>query len=114
LGVIPYSPLAGGFLTDKYRCGQPEPESARSGGIKRRYFNDKTWAIHEAIESLAAQKSKTVSQVSLAWLLGDPLITSPIIGPRSLEQLNDNLGAVDFRLSSAEVASLDKLSTWME
>jgi aryl-alcohol dehydrogenase-like predicted oxidoreductase len=114
LGVIPYSPLAAGFLTDKYHHEQAEPESARIGGIKRRYFNDKCWAIHDAVENLAAQKSKTISQVSLAWLLGDPLITSPIIGPRSLEQLDDNLGAVTFRLSSEEKENLDKRSAWIE
>lgn len=114
LGVIPYSPLAGGFLTEKYCRGQADPESARSEGVKRRYFNDKSWAIHEAIETLAIQKVKTVSQISLAWLLGDSLITSPIIGPRSLEQLDDNLGAVGFNLSAEEKVNLDKLSTWIE
>jgi aryl-alcohol dehydrogenase-like predicted oxidoreductase len=114
LGVNPYSPLAAGFLTDKYHHGQKEPESARFGGIKRRYFNDKSWAIHEAIETLATEKGKTISQVSLAWLLGDALITSPIIGPRSLEQLEDNLGAIGFRLSSGEKVSLDNVSAWQD
>ena len=114
LGVIPYSPLAGGFLTDKYHRDKTEPASARSGGIKRRYFNDQGWAIHSAVETLAIQKGKTVSQISLAWLLGDSLITSPIIGPRSLEQLDDNLGAVGFNLSAEEKVNLDKLSTWIE
>jgi aryl-alcohol dehydrogenase-like predicted oxidoreductase len=114
LGVIPYSPLAAGFLTGKYHRGQVEPESARLGGVKRRYFNDKSWAIHDAIESLATQKGKTASQVSLAWLLSDPLITSPIIGPRSLEQLEDNLGAAGFRLSTEEKTGLDSVSSWME
>jgi aryl-alcohol dehydrogenase-like predicted oxidoreductase len=114
LGVIPYSPLAAGFLTDKYRRGEAEPQSARSGGIKRRYFNDKSWAIHDAIEKLASQKNKTVSQVSLAWLLGNPLINSPIIGPRTLEQLEDNLGVVGFRLTPEEKTSLDSSSAWQE
>lgn len=112
LGVIPYSPLAAGFLTDKYHRGQAEPDSARLGGIKRRYFNDKYWAIHDAIETLAAEKGKTVSQISLAWLLGNPLITSPIIGPRSLEQLTDNLGAAGFRLVDEEKKKLDEISKW--
>ena len=56
LGVIPYSPLAAGFLTNKYHRGQSEPETARIGGVKRRNFNDRSWAIHEAIEALATRK----------------------------------------------------------
>lgn len=114
LGVIPYSPLAGGFLTDKYHRGQDEPVSARIGGVKRRYFNDKGWAIHEAAEKLAVQKGKTISQVALAWLLSNPVVTSPIIGPRSLEQLEDNLGAVDFKLTDEEKNSLDQASVWQD
>ncbi len=114
LGVIPYSPLAAGFLTDKYRRGQMEPESARLGGVKRRYFNEKGWVIHETIENLASQQGKSVSQIALAWLLSNPLITSPIIGPRSLEQLEDNLGTVGFRLTADEKKSLDDASAWQD
>ncbi len=114
LGVIPYSPLAGGFLTGKYRRGQAEPDSQRINGIRRRYFNDKGWAIHEAVEELATRLEKSISQVSLAWLLSDPLITSPIIGPRSLEQLQDNLGVAGFRLSAEEKTRLDGISAWQE
>lgn len=114
LGVIPYSPLAGGFLTNKYHRGQAEPESARIGGVKQRYFNEKSWLIHDAVENLALQNGKSVSQVALAWLLSNPLITSPIIGPRSLEQLKDNLGAIGLRLTPEEKKSLDDVSAWQD
>jgi aryl-alcohol dehydrogenase-like predicted oxidoreductase len=114
LGVIPYSPLAGGFLSDKYKKDQQEPESARLGSVKTRYFNDKSWAIHSSAEELGKKAGKSVSQVALAWLLSNELITSPIIGPRSLEQLTDNLGAVDYRLSVDEKKALDSVSAWQE
>ena len=114
LGVIPYSPLAGGFLSNKYQRGQAEPQSDRINGVKRRYFNDRGWAIHEAVEKLATEKGKSVSQVALAWLLTNPIITSPIIGPRSLEQLQDNLGTAGFRLTAEEKNSLDMVSAWQE
>jgi aryl-alcohol dehydrogenase-like predicted oxidoreductase len=114
LGVIPYSPLAGGFLTGKYRRDAEEPESARAGGASK-YFNDRNWALLEIIERMGRDKGgKSISQMALAWLLTDPLITSPIIGPRSLKQLHDNLGAVGLRLTPEEKQQLDEASTWQD
>jgi aryl-alcohol dehydrogenase-like predicted oxidoreductase len=114
LGVLPYSPLAAGFLSGKYR---PEgaPESARLGRV-RRYFNPRGWALLDAMQAIARDRASgvTVSQVALAWLLADPLITSPIIGPRSLDQLHDNLGAAGLRLSAEEKQRLDQVSAWDE
>jgi aryl-alcohol dehydrogenase-like predicted oxidoreductase len=114
IGVIPYSPLAGGFLTGKYRKDQSTPESARLGGVQRRYYNDRSWAILDAVEKLAQELGKSISQVALAWQLSNPLITSPIIGPRTLEQLDDNLGAVGLRLDPAQESGLDQTSEWRE
>lgn len=109
LGVIPYSPLAGGFLTGKYQKDKPIPESLRADSAKRRYFNEQGWAILAAIEEIAAAREKSVSQIALAWLLSNERVTSPIIGPRTLVQLDDNLGAVKIHLSEAEKQGLDKL-----
>src|SRR5664280_210683 len=81
IGVIPYSPLAGGFLTGKYRRNLI-PNSARAAGAKR-YFNESNWALLDQIDSLAKEKQATLSQVALAWLLANPLITSPIVGANS-------------------------------
>jgi aryl-alcohol dehydrogenase-like predicted oxidoreductase len=114
LGVIPYSPLGGGFLTGKYRQDGPIPESERSNSTRKRYFNERGWSILEALETVAGANGKSLSQTALAWQLSDPTITSPIIGPRTLEQLEDNLGAVGYRLSDEQKKYLDKVSDWME
>ncbi|MCK5430869.1 MAG: aldo/keto reductase [Anaerolineales bacterium] len=111
VGVIPYSPLAGGFLTGKYRKGQV-PDSARAKGVSR-YFNDRNWELLEKMEIVGKDKGDySISQIALAWLLSDPLITSPIIGPRTLEQLKDNLGSVGLRLSAQEKDLLNDASDW--
>jgi aryl-alcohol dehydrogenase-like predicted oxidoreductase len=114
IGVIPYSPLAGGFLTGKYRKDQAAPESARQGGVQHRYYNERSWGILDEIEKLAQEKNKSISQIALGWQLSNPVITSPIIGPRTLEQLEDNLGAAGLRLEDAEQARLDEISNWRE
>jgi aryl-alcohol dehydrogenase-like predicted oxidoreductase len=111
LGVIPYSPLAGGFLTGKYRPGE-ETESARQRNAKR-YFNDQNWKLIDQLSQVAKAKGNySVSQIALGWLLSNPLISAPIIGPRSLEQLEDNLGAAGLRLDQVEQKSLDDASQW--
>jgi aryl-alcohol dehydrogenase-like predicted oxidoreductase len=112
IGVIPYSPLAGGFLTGKYRRNLV-PNTARAGGAKR-YFTEHNWIILELIDKLAKGRGMSVSQVSLAWLLADPIITCPIIGPNSLEQLKDNLGALDVHLAIEEKSALDQATAWRE
>lgn len=113
LGVIPYSPLAGGFLTGKYRPDQ-SADSARLRSV-RRYFNDKNWKLLELMEKIAEERgSASISQIALAWLLTRPLITSPIIGPRSLEQLKDNLGGAGMRLKDEEMNALNEASRWKD
>lgn len=112
VGVIPYSPLAAGFLTGKYRRAEPVPDSARASGIQRRYLNDKGFTILEALEKLGQARGKSIAQMALAWQLSQPVITSPIIGANSVEQLNDSLGAVGVRLSEEEMKALDVVSAW--
>lgn len=114
LGVLPYSPLGGGFLTGKYRRDGEIPESDRARGAQR-YFKDRNWHLIDKMAQLGQEKdNRTISQIALAWLLSDPLVTSPIIGPRDLEQLDDNLGAVGLRLTPEEKAELDQASDWRE
>jgi aryl-alcohol dehydrogenase-like predicted oxidoreductase len=117
LGVIPYSPLAGGFLTGKYEPGQPAPEGTRgsqSGRIKRYLSSEHGQRVLEAVRQVAGQRRASSSQVALAWLLARPGVTSPIIGPRSIDQLADNLGATRLRLERAEIERLERAAAWDE
>jgi aryl-alcohol dehydrogenase-like predicted oxidoreductase len=113
LGVIPYSPLAGGFLSGKYRRDAPLPDSARARGVQHKHYSEENWGLLDKMDALGqAAGAFTVSQLALAWLLADPIITSPIIGPRTLVQLEDNLGALKINLSADEKQALDKASAW--
>ena len=110
LAVIPYSPLAGGFLTGKYRPGQPLPKSQRTYTVKR-YGNEAGWRIIDAIDRMAKAHQTTLAAVALAWLLAKPVITAPIIGANSVEQLADLIPATELRLTAAEIATLDAAGT---
>jgi aryl-alcohol dehydrogenase-like predicted oxidoreductase len=114
LGVLPYSPLAAGFLTGKYQRDHVKPDSARLSDVLHRYFNDRGWKTLDAVQSLAAAHNLSASQVSIAWLLTNPGITSPVIGPRNLEQLKDNLGAAGVRRTAEEKSQLDEASAWQD
>ncbi|MBT3313811.1 MAG: aldo/keto reductase [Anaerolineae bacterium] len=110
IGVIPYSPLAAGFLTGKYRRDK-KADSVRAGSVKK-YFTEENWALLEAMDEIAATHDATVTQVALAWQLADPVISSPIIGANSISQLNDSLGAVELMLMHDEKMNLNELSRW--
>jgi len=111
LGVIPYSPLAGGFLTGKYRRDAP-PEGARADAVKNRYLNDRGFGILDRLDEVAQPRNASVAQVSLAWLLANPVITSPIIGANSVEQLQETLKATEIELSGEEMEKLNQVSAW--
>jgi aryl-alcohol dehydrogenase-like predicted oxidoreductase len=114
LAVIPYSPLAGGFLTGKYRHGQPLPESVRARGLVVQACTDKNFRLIDAMDEIAKAHEATISQVALAWMLMDAVITSPIIGPNKPEQLTDNLAALQVKLTAEEKKSLEGLTDWQE
>jgi aryl-alcohol dehydrogenase-like predicted oxidoreductase len=111
LGVIPYSPLAGGFLTGKYRHGQPLPESKRAEG-RSRLMTGKNLALLHEMDRIASLHKINISQVALAWMLADPLVTSPIIGATSIDQLNENLGALNVHLTGEERDTLSGMTDW--
>jgi aryl-alcohol dehydrogenase-like predicted oxidoreductase len=112
IGVIPYSPLQGGFLTGKYRRGQI-PESARAEGLKR-YFTERNFDLIELLDQIGKRHGATVTQVALAWMLQRPAITSPIIGANDVAQLKDILGSLEVKLSEEDVKAIDAASDWRE
>jgi aryl-alcohol dehydrogenase-like predicted oxidoreductase len=111
LGVIPYSSLAGGFLTGKYKSQASAPPHTRGYGNDRMrpYMNEQGYAIIEALTEIAETRKVTVSQVALAWLLANTTITSAIIGANTVSQLSETLQAIDVVLSPEEKARLDNL-----
>ena len=114
LAVIPYSPLAGGFLTGKYKRNRPLPLSPRAETIKRRFFTEKNFTIIEELEKMAFKYAAKVSQIALAWLFSKSYITAPIIGASSVEQLMENLGALDVELEEEDLKKLDEISSWRQ
>lgn len=112
LGVLPYSPLAAGFLTGKYRRDAPVPESARAGSVQSRYFHERGWRVVEAVDEVARGYAVPMAHIALAWLLARPGVTAPIIGANNVEQLHELLGASDLVLDDAAVNLLDEASRW--
>ena len=113
LGVLPWSPLAGGFLSGKYAKGAAPPPGTRLEKWRERFAdfaNDRGWRTLDAVNALAKDKGTTPSAVALAWVIAKPEVTSVIFGARSLEQLDDNLKAADVKLSAEEVQRLDAAS----
>jgi aryl-alcohol dehydrogenase-like predicted oxidoreductase len=113
LGVLPWSPLASGLLSGKYRRGQAPPEGTRLAQWKERYKTfdtEKNWTLVDALVAVATELAKTPSQVALAWLLSRPVVSSVIFGARTVAQLEDNLGASDLDLPADALARLDAAS----
>jgi len=111
IAMIPWSPIAGGLLTGKYKRGEEPPEGARfadtSNPIYRRRLNDRIYDVIEPLEEMAKEKGCALSQMALAWVEQQPGVTSPIIGPRTMEQLEDNLGAKDITFTPDELKRID-------
>jgi aryl-alcohol dehydrogenase-like predicted oxidoreductase len=110
IGVICYNPLAGGVLTGKYRRGETLPDQgnrlAENAGYRRRYHHDETFDIVERFVAHARERGATPAQLALAWALGEPRLTCPIVGARTVAQLTDTLGGLAMRLSAEERAAV--------
>ena len=109
LGVIPYWPLAAGFLSGKYRSEADLGKSARGAGVKK-YLNPLGMAVLGALDAAAKKHNASNVTVALAWLLQRKSITAPIVSATNLEQLKDLLAAPHLALDAESVAALDKAS----
>jgi aryl-alcohol dehydrogenase-like predicted oxidoreductase len=117
LGIVVWGPLGGGFLSGKYRREEKPPEGTRIARAEEhweeawsRRATEKNFRILDKVREIASSRGKSCAQVALAWVRAQPGVTSPIIGARTLEQLEDNLGSVGWDLTSEELKSLDKVS----
>ena len=115
LGILPWSPLAAGFLTGKFERGKPPAAGARLGAKPERfarYDTERNWKIIDAVRAVASEIGSTPAAVSIAWLLAKPQVTSVIFGARSVEQLDANLAAAELVLSAAHIEALDQASAF--
>jgi aryl-alcohol dehydrogenase-like predicted oxidoreductase len=115
LGIIPWSPLASGFLSGKYHKGQGAQAGSRLEKWKERYAGfdkERNWRILDAVRAVAKEHGTSETAVSLAWLLQKPAVSSVIFGARTLAQLDENLQADGLTLSDAQMKSLDDASAF--
>jgi aryl-alcohol dehydrogenase-like predicted oxidoreductase len=115
MGILPWSPLASGFLSGKYRKDAPAPAGTRLDVWKDRYGRydtPRSWAILDAVLAVAEEVGATPAQVSLAWLLHKPEVTSVIFGARTVAQVDDNLPAATLKLAPEHVQRLDEASAF--
>jgi aryl-alcohol dehydrogenase-like predicted oxidoreductase len=110
LGVITYYSLAAGFLTGKYRSADDAARNAARGGKVKGYFDARGLAILQALDDVAGRRSATPAQIALAWLIARPVVTAPIASATSLAQLDDIMRAPSIKLTSEDMATLDKAS----
>jgi aryl-alcohol dehydrogenase-like predicted oxidoreductase len=118
LGLLPWSPLGGGWLTGKYTRDQRPTGATRLGedpgrGVEAydtRAGNDRTWRVIDALQSVAAQRRTSMGAVALAWVHDRPSVSSVVLGARTTDQLTENLTAVGLHLTAEETALLDAAS----
>ncbi len=118
IGLLPWSPLAGGWLSGKYVRDQPPTGATRLGEDPKRGMeawearnaDERTWTVLDAVSAIATAHRASASQVALAWLSAQPAVSSVILGARTVAQLQDNLGAAELGLTAAELGTLTDAS----
>jgi aryl-alcohol dehydrogenase-like predicted oxidoreductase len=111
LGITPWGPLRGGALSGKYKRADKGKHEAGRGARVTNYLDDRTFDLLDVMEKIAKELGTTVPRVALSWVQHRPGVTSTIIGARTLEQLEDNIGALAVNLTAEHVASLEAVST---
>ena len=111
LACVPYFALARGFLTGKYRRDGEQVDSPRAAGVHESYFNERGFAVLDALDAIAAERHAAVAAVALAWLAAQPTVVAPIASATSTEQLAELLASVELELSAPELARLDEASS---
>ena len=110
LACVPYFGLARGFLTGKYRRGGDQVDSPRAAGVRESYFNERGFAVLDALDEIAAAHGTTVAAVALAWLVVQPTVVAPIASATSPEQLAELLPSAELELSATEIERLNTAS----
>lgn len=112
MGVMPWSPLAGGFLTGKYQANQKQQEGrlSKANPFGDSKFTDKNWAVLTVLKQVAQELDKAPAQVALAWTLSKPQVTSTLVGATSVKQMMSNLEALDIELSNSQLQRLNDVS----
>jgi aryl-alcohol dehydrogenase-like predicted oxidoreductase len=113
LGLIPFSPLANGLLTGKYRRGAPLPAGARLATTPRtaeRYLTERNWAVVEALAAFCAARGKSLLELAFSWLLHRPGVASVIAGATAPEQVEANVGAAQWVLSREDMDEIDRIT----
>ncbi|MHA1943602.1 MAG: aldo/keto reductase [Candidatus Thorarchaeota archaeon] len=113
LGVTSYSPLGGGFLTGKYSKDKL-PDSKRAATTKTRYYKDRNFRIVDTLKEIASTHDASIPQIALAWVLTQNTVTAPIVGANSPEQLEENLKALELKLTGDDINLLNEVSGWAE
>ena len=111
VGLVPYYPLAGGFLTGKYKRGEPAPPGSRgeSNAKVQRYLSDPYYSAVEQLEAWAADRGRGLNELAQAWLLAQPQVCSVISGATKLEHVMKNAKAADWVLTGEELAEIDMI-----
>ena len=109
IAILPYYPLASGFLTGKYRTTSDKTKSVRGGGAVK-HLDGKGKPVLAALDAVAARHGATCAQVALAWVMAKPAIAAPIASATSVAQITELMGALELTLSAADVTELDRAS----
>jgi aryl-alcohol dehydrogenase-like predicted oxidoreductase len=113
IGVVSYSPLARGVLSGKYKPGESFPEGSRAARgdkrMKEAELRDSSFEVSQQIAAYCQKRGVAMTQFALAWCIANPILTSAILGPRTMEQFDDNFGAINVTITADDEAFIDSV-----